>query len=64
MSKNYFSQVYRHKFGKKFIKGVNLVQIGHFWRKLVKMAHFSAKMTPEVKILGKWKKMSKKFGKI
>ena len=30
-SKNYFSQVYWHKFGKNVINGVNLVKIGKFW---------------------------------
>ena len=27
--KNYFSQVYGHKFGQSVINGVNLVKIGH-----------------------------------
>ena len=30
VSKNYFSQVYGHKFGQNVINGVNLVKIGHF----------------------------------
>ena len=30
VSKNYFSQVSGHKFGKNVINGVNLIKIGHF----------------------------------
>ena len=42
VSKNYFSQIYRHKFGQKcYFNGVNLVEIGHFWWKWSKSGHLA-----------------------
>ena len=40
VSKNYFSQVYVQKIVKNVINGVNLVKIGHFWSKWLKLGHF------------------------
>ena len=38
---------------KKAIKGVDLVKIGHFWRKFVKMAHFWGQNDVKGQQLGK-----------
>ena len=46
VSKNYFSQVYRQKFGQNVINGVNLVKIGHFLWKLSILGHFGPKNDP------------------
>ena len=54
VSKNYFSQVYGHNFGQNVINGVNLVKIGHFCENAQNSDFLGAKLTPYVKIWGKW----------